>query len=59
MRSSADEALTLARSVGQPTLTAAPLAWLALLAALTGSDDFDDHLAEARGSRGQVPAWAS
>ncbi|WP_200949256.1 LuxR family transcriptional regulator [Phycicoccus sp. Soil748] len=46
VRSSADEALTLARSVGQPTLTAAPLACLALLAALTGSDDVDDRLAE-------------
>jgi DNA-binding CsgD family transcriptional regulator len=45
VRSSADEALTLARSVGQPTLTAAPLAALTLLAALTGSDDFDHHLA--------------
>ena len=43
--SSADEALTLARNVGQPTLTAAPLAALTLLAALTGSDDFDHHLA--------------
>ena len=42
--SSADEALSLARSVGQPTLTAPPLACLALLAALTGSDDFDRHL---------------
>ncbi len=46
MRSSVDEALTLARSVGQPTLTAAPLASLTLLAALTGSNDFDHHLAE-------------
>lgn len=45
MRSSVDEALTLARSVGQPTLTAAPLALSTLLAALTGSDDFDHHLA--------------
>jgi DNA-binding CsgD family transcriptional regulator len=45
VRSSVDESLTLARSVGQPTLTAAPLAALALLAALTGSDDFDLHLA--------------
>ncbi|HEX6886766.1 MAG TPA: AAA family ATPase, partial [Candidatus Nanopelagicales bacterium] len=47
VRSSADEALTLARSVGQPTLTAAPLAWLALLGALTGSDHYDGDLAEA------------
>ena len=45
VRSSADEALRLARSVGQPTLTAAPLAVLTLLAALTGSDDFDHQLA--------------
>jgi DNA-binding CsgD family transcriptional regulator len=45
LRSSVDEALTLARSVGQPTLTAAPLAWLTLLAALTGADDYDRHLA--------------
>ncbi len=44
-RSSADEALRLARSVGQPTLTAAPLAVLTLLAALTGSDEFDRQLA--------------
>jgi DNA-binding CsgD family transcriptional regulator len=46
VRSSADEALTLARSVGQPTLTAAPLAWLTLLAALTGDHDYDKHLSE-------------
>ena len=45
VRSSADEALTLARSVGQPTLTAAPLAVLTLMAAQTGSDDFDAQLA--------------
>jgi DNA-binding CsgD family transcriptional regulator len=46
MRGSVDEAVTLARSVGQPNLTAAPLASLALMAALTGSDDIDLHLAE-------------
>jgi DNA-binding CsgD family transcriptional regulator len=45
VRSSADEALTLARNVGQPTLTAAPLAALTLLAALSGSDDVDHRLA--------------
>ena len=44
VHSSAAEALTLARSVGQPTLTAAPLACLTLLAALTGSDEFDHRL---------------
>ncbi len=46
LRSSVDEALTLARSVGQPTLTAAPLAWLTLLAALAGTDDYDHHLGQ-------------
>jgi DNA-binding CsgD family transcriptional regulator len=46
LRSSVDEALALARSVGQSTLTAAPLAWLTLLAALTGSDDYDHHLGQ-------------
>ncbi|HET7799420.1 MAG TPA: LuxR C-terminal-related transcriptional regulator, partial [Humibacillus xanthopallidus] len=46
IRACADEALTLARSVGQPTLTAAPLAWFALLSALTGSDELDDRLGE-------------
>lgn len=45
VRSCADEALALAVSVGQPTLTAPPLACLALLAALTGGDDVDDRLA--------------
>ena len=45
VRSSADEAFRLSRSVGQPTLTAAPLAVSTLLAALTGSDDFDHQLA--------------
>jgi DNA-binding CsgD family transcriptional regulator len=46
LRGSVDEALTLARGVGQPTLTAAPLAWLALLAALTGTGEYDQHLAQ-------------
>jgi DNA-binding CsgD family transcriptional regulator len=46
LRSSVDEALTLARSVGQPTLTAAPLAWLTLLAALAGTADYDHHLGQ-------------
>jgi tetratricopeptide (TPR) repeat protein len=46
LRSSADEALTLARGVGQPTLTAAPLAWLTLLAALRGTADYENLLAD-------------
>ncbi len=55
MRSSVDEALTLARSVGQPTLTAAPLASLTLLAALTGSEDFDHHLAAVEDVAARYP----
>ena len=55
VRGSVDEALTLARSVGQPTLTAAPLTWLALLAALTGSDHYDDALAEAEAVAAEHP----
>jgi DNA-binding CsgD family transcriptional regulator len=46
LRASADEALTLGRSVGQPALTSAPLAALALLAALTGTGDLDHLLSE-------------
>ena len=46
LRSSADEALTLARGVGQPTLTAAPLAWLTLLAALQGTAGYENLLAD-------------
>jgi DNA-binding CsgD family transcriptional regulator len=46
LRSSADEALTLARSVGQPTLTAAPLALLTLLAALQDTAGYENLLAD-------------
>ena len=45
LRGSVDEALTLARSVGQTALTATPLAWQTMLAALAGTDDYDRHLA--------------
>ena len=41
LRASADEILALSRSVGQSGMTAAPLAWLALLAALQGRADYD------------------
>lgn len=43
IRHGAHEAVELATSVGQPALTAAPLAWLALLAALQGDPTFDEH----------------
>ena len=47
VRRSADEALSLARSIGQPAQTGTPLAWLTLLAALQGRDDYDDLLDRA------------
>jgi hypothetical protein len=43
VRHAAHEAIDLATSVGQPALTAAPLAWLALLAALQGDAAFEEH----------------
>jgi DNA-binding CsgD family transcriptional regulator/tetratricopeptide (TPR) repeat protein len=46
VRACAEEALSLARSVGQPTLTATPLAWLTLLAALQGRPDYDAVLGD-------------
>jgi DNA-binding CsgD family transcriptional regulator len=46
LRASAEEALSLSRSVGQPRMTAAPLAWLTLLAALEGRAEYDALLAE-------------
>jgi DNA-binding CsgD family transcriptional regulator len=47
VRRSADEAVSLARSIGQPAQTGTPLAWLTMLAALQGRDDYDALLAEA------------
>ena len=38
VRRSADEAVSLARSIGQPAQTGTPLAWLTLLAALQGRE---------------------
>jgi DNA-binding CsgD family transcriptional regulator len=46
VRAGAEEALSLARSVGHRTLTATPLAWLTLLAALQGRPDYEVLLAE-------------
>lgn len=45
-RSAAAEALDLAGGAGQRPLTAAPLAWLTVLAALQGRPDYDPLLAE-------------
>ena len=46
LRASADEALALSRSIGQSAMTAAPMAWLALLAALQGRADYEILLAD-------------
>jgi DNA-binding CsgD family transcriptional regulator len=45
-RTSAAEALALSRSAGPRALTAAPLAWLTLLAALQGRAEYQQLLAE-------------
>ena len=42
VRVSAEEALALGEGIGQPAMTALPVAWLTLLAAHQGSDDYDD-----------------
>ncbi len=47
VRRCAEEALSLARGIGQPAQTGTPLAWLTLLAALQGRDDYDDLLDRA------------
>jgi hypothetical protein len=45
VRNSAEEAISLGQSIGQPAMTAPPAAWLALLSALQYRDDHDHHLA--------------
>lgn len=47
VRRSADEALSLARSIGQTAQTGPALSWLALLAALQGRDDYDELIESA------------
>ena len=47
VRRSAEEAMSLAHSIGQPAQTGTPLAWLTMLAALQGRDDYDELLAAA------------
>ncbi|MDX6360498.1 MAG: hypothetical protein QOH37_3552 [Nocardioidaceae bacterium] len=44
LRNTAEEAIALGLSVGQVAATAAPRAWLTLLAALEGRPDYDDRL---------------
>jgi DNA-binding CsgD family transcriptional regulator/tetratricopeptide (TPR) repeat protein len=45
VRNSAEEAVSLGQSIGQPAMTAPLIAWLAVLAALQDRDDYDHHLA--------------
>ncbi|WP_297739506.1 AAA family ATPase [Nocardioides sp.] len=45
VRSNAEEAIALATSIGQTSMTALPIAWLALLAATQGRDEYDILLA--------------
>lgn len=52
---SAAEALELARSVGLPSMTALPLAWQTLLAALRGSQDGAEAMAELDRLRARQP----
>jgi DNA-binding CsgD family transcriptional regulator len=52
---SATEALELARSVGLPSMTALPLAWLTLLAALRGSQDGAQAMEELDRLRARQP----
>lgn len=49
VRSAAEEALELSPVVGERGLAAAPLAWLTLLSALQGGDDYDRRLVELDG----------
>lgn len=44
LRSAAEEARSLAGGIGQPGMTALPLAWLTLLDAVQGRDGYDDLL---------------
>jgi DNA-binding CsgD family transcriptional regulator len=45
VRNSAEEAISLGQDIGRPAMTAPPIAWLAVLAALQDRDDYDHHLA--------------
>jgi hypothetical protein len=45
VRNAADEAILLGESIGQPAMTALPVAWLAVLGALQDRDDHEQHLA--------------
>ena len=48
VRAGAEEAVALSHAVGERGLAASPTAWLTLLAALQGTSDYDDRLAEVQ-----------
>ncbi len=53
--------MALGTSIGQPAVTALPIAWLLLLAAQQDRDDYDDLLArlgEAGRGRIRSASWA-
>jgi DNA-binding CsgD family transcriptional regulator len=53
VRDAADDALALAAAAGQQPLTATPLAWLTMLAALRGDDGYDDLRGRLTAAQGQ------
>ncbi len=55
VRRSAEEAMSLALSIGHPALTASPSAWLCLLAALQGTDDYERRLEAAEQAARAAP----
>jgi len=55
VRSCAEEALSLGRGIGPRALTAPPLAWLTLLAALQGREEYDELLHHLEGVTTTTP----
>ena len=58
LRNSSEEAVTLGLSVWQAAATAAPRAWLTLLAALEGRPDYDDRLTSLEAWSLHTRPWA-
>ena len=55
VRTNAEEALALGETLHQSAMTTPPLAWLALLAALQGTDDYDGLLSKVEDGVAQAP----
>lgn len=54
VRSAAEEALSLASSIGQPAMATPLLAWLTLVAALQGRADYDEIRSRLEGATDQI-----